>query len=328
MRGWVIFVLLSSCVVAEDDRSVSELLVEARRLTGSWRLSEAEGLLLKARNAAEQDSTDPYRAAVLNNLASVYRSQGRLLEAKGVYEDAVALWEKCSDRQGLAQALNNLAGLYCALRRYRDSERVYIRSLAIREDLVGPIHPDVGRVWNNLMVLYLAWGRLDAAQDAGLKALETAPAKAGRPTLDAASIHVNLAIIGNRRHRFDEAEAQARQAIGICEAHGLAGRACRSYALTALARALVGQRRGEDALAAADPAALIAREIFGAQSIHYADSQDARAAALTACGRKKEAEQCRNDVRRIREQAERMNNLDKMVDVSALEPPPAAETSR
>jgi tetratricopeptide (TPR) repeat protein len=328
MRGRAICILLTACVLAADDRKVSDLLVKARRLSDAWLLTEAEKQLLDARTLADSTATVPYRAAVLNNLGSVYRSQGRLLEARNVYEDAVSLWEHSRDEQGLAQALNNLAGLYCALRRYRDSERLYLRSLAIRERLVGPVHSDVSRVWNNLMVLYLGWGRLDAAEGAGLKALETASARAAKPSLDAASIRTNLAIIANRERQFEKAEAQARQAIGICDAHGPAGRPCRSYALTALARALVGQRRAKEAVAAAEPAVDIARELFGEHSLSYADSQHARATALAACGRKRDAEPFFRDIQRIRREAERRNHLDLTVDISALEASPRTEAPR
>ncbi|HWR54448.1 MAG TPA: tetratricopeptide repeat protein [Bryobacteraceae bacterium] len=324
MHCRAICVLLTSCVVSSsaDDRRVSELLVEARSLTNAWRLTEAEGLLLKARSAAESEGTDPYRAAVLNNLGSVYESQGRLLEARDAYQLAVSLWERCEDEQGLAQALNNLAGLYCRLRRYRESERLHFRSLAIREKLAGPVHADVSRAWNNLTVLYLAWGRLEDAEEAGLKALQKAPEMAARPDLEAASIRVNLAIIGNRARRFENAEAHARHAVEICAAHGAAGRPCRSYALTTLARALAGQRRGIDALAAAEPAVEIARELFGEQSLSYADSLHAHATALVACGRKRDAEQSFKEVQRIRKDAERRNYLDVTIDISALEAPP------
>ena len=41
------------------------------------------------------------------------------------------------------QSLNNLAHLYRAQGRYADAEPLYKRALAIREKALGPDHPDV-----------------------------------------------------------------------------------------------------------------------------------------------------------------------------------------
>ena len=59
----------------------------------------------------------------------------------------------------VATALNNLAVIYRAQGRYAEAEPLYNRALAISEKALGPEHPDVAIRLNNLAVLYRAQGR-------------------------------------------------------------------------------------------------------------------------------------------------------------------------
>ncbi|WP_147094558.1 tetratricopeptide repeat protein, partial [Nitrosococcus oceani] len=60
--------------------------------------------------------------------------------------------------------LNNLAALYEAQGRYAQAEELYHRSLAIREQLLGPDHPEVAIMLNNLAGLYRATGLGEKAE--------------------------------------------------------------------------------------------------------------------------------------------------------------------
>ncbi len=53
-----------------------------------------------------------------------------------------------------ATLLNNLALLYKAQGRYAETEPLYKRSLAIKEKALSPEHPDVAQSLNNLAALY------------------------------------------------------------------------------------------------------------------------------------------------------------------------------
>ncbi len=50
----------------------------------------------------------------------------------------------------VATSLNNLAGLYRAQGKYAEAEPLLKRSLAISEKALGPEHPDVATSLNNL----------------------------------------------------------------------------------------------------------------------------------------------------------------------------------
>ncbi len=104
---------------------------------------------------------DPRLATSLNNLAQVYRAQGRYAEAEPLYKRALAIQEKAlgPDHPSVAKSLNNLAELYRAQGRYEEAELRYKRALAIMEKALGPEHPDVALGLENYAVLLRETGR-------------------------------------------------------------------------------------------------------------------------------------------------------------------------
>ena len=105
-------------------------------------------------------------ATSLNNLAVLYRAQGRYAEAEPLYKRSLAIDEKAlgPEHPDVGTALNNLAGLYQAQGRYAEAEPLVQRSLAIREKALGPEHPDVATSLNNLAALYRDQGRYAEAE--------------------------------------------------------------------------------------------------------------------------------------------------------------------
>src|SRR5271166_915342 len=91
----------------------------------------------------------------LNNLAVVYKSQGRYAEAEGLYKRALAIREKAlgASHPNVAGTLNNLALLYAAQAKYADAEALYKRALAIKEKAFGKDHPSVASTLSNLAIL-------------------------------------------------------------------------------------------------------------------------------------------------------------------------------
>ena len=100
--------------------------------------------------------TIPMSRTSLNNLAALYRYQGRYADAEPLYKRSLAIREKAlgPEHPDVAYSLNNLAALYELQGRYAEAEPLYKRSLAIREKALGPDHPDVAVSLNNLAGLY------------------------------------------------------------------------------------------------------------------------------------------------------------------------------
>jgi CHAT domain-containing protein len=102
---------------------------------------------------------------LLNNLALLYRAQGKVTDAEPLYKRALTIAEKTlgPDHSNVGMTLNNLAFLYESQGRYADAEPLYKRALAIGEEALGPDHPKVATLVNNLAELYQAQGRYAAA---------------------------------------------------------------------------------------------------------------------------------------------------------------------
>jgi len=126
-------------------------------------LEEAEGF----------GSRDLRIATSLNNLAVLYKLQGRYREAEPLLLRALAIREQAlgSEHPDVAQSLDNLAGLYHSQGYHREAEPLLRRALAIYESRLGAEHPGVAQSLNSLAGLYQAQGRYAEAEPLYQRAL-------------------------------------------------------------------------------------------------------------------------------------------------------------
>ena len=63
----------------------------------------------------------------MNNLAELYRKQGKYEAAEPLYVDALAMWKKLlgEEHPDVAQSMNNLAALYYSQGKYEVAEPFY-----------------------------------------------------------------------------------------------------------------------------------------------------------------------------------------------------------
>lgn len=89
--------------------------------------------------AVDFDPADERLPVNLNNLAEVYRAQGKFVEAESRYRQSVALWMIFSGTNFpyVAISLNNLALVYASQGRHEKAERLYQKSLANWRDVGG-----------------------------------------------------------------------------------------------------------------------------------------------------------------------------------------------
>ena len=106
-------------------------------------------------------------ALALNNLATLYKSQGRYAEAEPLLKRALAIRERALglDHPDVGLAHNNLAELYRQQGRYAEAEPLLKRALAIFEQALGRDHPAVATSLNNLAALHQDQGRTEEALD-------------------------------------------------------------------------------------------------------------------------------------------------------------------
>ena len=105
--------------------------------------------------------------------------------------------------------------------RYDEAEPLYRRALALDEASHGPVHGDVSRDLNGLVVLLRATNRFAEAEPLARRALAIDEATAGPDHPDAASSLNNLAQVLKATNRLTEAEPLMRRALAIDEkCHG------------------------------------------------------------------------------------------------------------
>ena len=161
----------------------------------------------------------PRVASTLNNLAIVYKNQGRYGDAIPLYQRALAINEKAlgTSHPQVAGVLGNLASAYKRQGRYGDAIPLYQRALAIREKTFGISHPKVARTLNNLGVTYEEQGRYGEAAPLLRRALAIKEKTLGSSHPSLASTLNNLGLVHKGQGRYGEAVALYRRALVIKE---------------------------------------------------------------------------------------------------------------
>jgi tetratricopeptide (TPR) repeat protein len=161
----------------------------------------------------------PDVAISLNNLAELYRNQGRYAEAEPLYQRSLAIKEKTlgKDHPGVATSLNNLAGLYDRQRKYAQAELLYQRSLAIFEKALGKDHPDVATSMNNLAELYDRQRKYAQAEPLYQRSLAIFEKALGTDHPSVATSLNNLANLYLNQRKYAQAEPLSQRSLAIRE---------------------------------------------------------------------------------------------------------------
>lgn len=157
------------------------------------------------------------RARLLNRLGMVYKYQGRLGLSGRAYCRAFRIATKLfpEDHSLLATHYHNLAGLEHARGRYAEAEPLARHGLAIRERVVGPKHPAVGRDLAALAAIVDGNGRHEEAEALHRRALEILSRHRRSERREIAYATGNLAACLRFLNRLDEAEVLGRRAMDL-----------------------------------------------------------------------------------------------------------------
>jgi tetratricopeptide (TPR) repeat protein len=93
----------------------------------------------------------PHVATSLNNLAELYKTQGKYAEAETLRLRCLEIERKTlgENHPQFATSLNNLAGLYLAQGKYAEAEPLYQRAITIFLEKLGENHPNTQTVMMN-----------------------------------------------------------------------------------------------------------------------------------------------------------------------------------
>jgi tetratricopeptide (TPR) repeat protein len=143
---------------------------------------------------------------------------GASLLEQGKYRDAAAAYQKClSLRPDDPVVLNDTALSLESGGDYISAEPFYRQSLAIRENELGPDHPDVANSLNNLALLMQDKGEYAEADELFRRALKIRESKLGPDHPDVATSLNNLALLLKKEGDYTQAERLYRRALAIKE---------------------------------------------------------------------------------------------------------------
>ena len=157
-------------------------------------------------------------ALALNNLAVLYRLQGKYDHAEPLLVRSLTIREKTlgPDHPGVAVCLDNLAVLYQSQDKYDHAEPLHHRSLKIWETL-GPDHPAVATSLNNLASLYRLQDKYDHAEPLYHRSLKIWEKTLGSDHPNIATSLNNLTALYYSQGKYDQAEPRCHRSLKIRE---------------------------------------------------------------------------------------------------------------
>jgi tetratricopeptide (TPR) repeat protein/CHAT domain-containing protein len=172
----------------------------------------AEKALALARRAF--GDRDPRILKSLNDLAVLYKAQGRYGEAEALYQEALQRSLVLGARHPeTLTSLNNLADLYEAQGRYSEAEPLFQQALQTRRELLGPRHSATLTTLNNLAGLYVSQDRYSEAEPLYREALQARREVLGVRHPDTIGNINDLAYLYEAQGRYGEAEPMYREAL-------------------------------------------------------------------------------------------------------------------
>ena len=198
-------------------------VAELRRLQGDDEGAAAifEALVRDAETAL--GASHPHLPYFLNNLAGVYRDQGRFDEAETLLRRSLALRRSAAPPDGyaVARATMNLAELYRDQGKREEAEPLYVEALAAARTALGSGHPELFEFLNQLAVLRRDQQAFAKAEPLLREALALAERGFGPDAPRVAQSHLDIAVLLRARGRctaarphLDRARAIREQAFG------------------------------------------------------------------------------------------------------------------
>ncbi len=168
----------------------SKLNVQVIKLFSEGKYVEALPLATRVLEIREQalQPDNPLISSALINLASIHAELNKLDEAEKLYRRVLSINEKAgrSESEQSANVIYQLALICFNKKDYGQTDVLLKQSLAIREQILGPEHPDLVHLLLNIGQLYLSRDGFEKAKPFYVRAmniLQKAP-----PRKDAVSI--------------------------------------------------------------------------------------------------------------------------------------------
>ncbi len=199
--------------------------------------------------------------------------------------------------------LCNNTGWYLYRRgRYESAEPLLRFALHIREQQLGPDHPETAASLNNLAGLYQAQGKYEEAEPLYQRALSVREQQLGPDHPETAASLNNLAMLYYAQGKYEEAEPLYQRALSIVERQLGPTHPDTATSLNNLAILYYAQGKYEQAEPLYQRALSIVERHFGPSHPHTANSLNNLAALYQAQGKYEEAEPLYQRALSVREQ--------------------------
>lgn len=212
-------------------------------------------------------------AQALNQLALVYKAQGRYDEAIEKFEIALEIGEKTIGKEhpSYSTRLNNLANVYRSLGRYEKAIEILMEALAIDAKIIGKTHPNYAISLNNLANTYQLLGRYPEAIEKYKEALAIDAKTIGKEHPDYATHLNNLAMVFKSQGKYSEAIKKFEEALFIAEK--TIGKEHPDYAtrLNNLGEVYLSQSRYDESVEKFEEALAIDAKTIGKEHPQYAN---------------------------------------------------------
>ncbi len=164
-------------------------------------------------------SEDPRLVGPLNNLAALYRNQGRFMQAKELYNHALSIIEKqpAEKQTYIAACLSNLASVHRNLGELSQAETLYTRALEIVSEDPEAKSSDRVSIINNLGSIAKTLDDYERAESYYRKALEICEKEMGNKRQIIALIYSNLGEVLYFGNKYKDAERSFQKALSIRE---------------------------------------------------------------------------------------------------------------
>jgi tetratricopeptide (TPR) repeat protein/nucleoside phosphorylase len=161
----------------------------------------------------------PDVAINLENLAGLYRTQGKSVQAEQLYQRALAIGTQSLEAASLslASSLNGLAALYDDQGRYREAEQLYQQAQTMNEAYVEATHPTIAHSLNNLAFLAANQGKYDKAEELYMRALAHYRQHSGSMHPSTAQCLNNLGDLYHKQGKYGDAALCFQEAFTIRE---------------------------------------------------------------------------------------------------------------
>lgn len=187
-------------------------------LHSTGRYSQSERYTLKALEIRKDILNDETGyGASLNNLAVLYKDQGKYNESEELFKQATEIIKRTNGENSTQYAivLNNNAMLFQNIGRYEQAEKLLLKAIPIASAQLKEKSPNYVRLYMNLALLYQLMNDLDKAENIYLKALQIQEKRIGQNHPDYAVLLRSMASLYLLKEDYSKIEHYLTQAKNI-----------------------------------------------------------------------------------------------------------------